>query len=271
MPTPKTMRAAITASLVAAVALTLPVGLSLTEVRAGALSPADKYVECVKREASESAGRHVGDVEVARSRVPDKVLRELASRDISHACLSQFEALDRDDTVETSMRFYDLVGAAIGKALADAPPQRQPPPPGSDDYEHGEKLAAGAQEWLSAECRALLDTEHYIAPASCAEAVREANQRQKAEEDAGDERFARMPEAQSCLGIKNVTDPSQRSQLALQRIKAMTDDEFEKVSKCVQRMHRRDADAQFGQSPIVQYCIGYKEEETQPGGIRSIT
>jgi hypothetical protein len=182
--------------------LALAAGLSLTAARAGPLSPADEYVECVERAASESASRHVGDVEVARSPVPAKVLSVLAGDDVLRACGSLANAADDDDVVKARSGAYDAMNAAAENALVEQPPQRQPPPPGSDDYAHGVKLAPGAQSWLSPECRALLDNEHFTAPGSCAEAVREANSGEKVDEQAKEKEMAAALSVRYCLGLE---------------------------------------------------------------------
>ena len=166
--------------------LSLATGLCLTAGHAEQLSPADKYVDCVERAASESASRHVGAPEVARSPVPAKVLFELADDDVLRACGSLADAADKDDIVKAESGRYDAVNAAAEKALADSPPRMQPPVPGNDDYEHGEKLAAPMRS-LSPECRALL--HDFVAPASCADAVREANSREKADEQAKEKTY----------------------------------------------------------------------------------
>jgi hypothetical protein len=204
--------------------LTLAAGLSLTAARAGPLSPADKYVECVEGAASESASRHVGDVEVARSPVPAKVLSVLAGDDVLRACGSLANAADDDDIVKARSGAYDAMNAAAENALVEQPPQRQPPPPGSDDYAHGVKLAPGAQSWLSPECRALLDNEHFTAPGSCAEAVREANSREKVDEQAKEKEMAAAPSVRYCLGLEYKTMPEKTESIvneALGRIQGI--------------------------------------------------
>ncbi len=262
MSKPKTMLAAIIASLVAAVALTLPAALCLTAAaRAGPVSPADQYVECVELAASESASRHVGDVEVARSPVPAKVLFELADDDVLRACGSLADAADKDDIVKAQSGRYDAVKAAAEKALADSPPRMQPPVPGNDDYEHGEKLAAPMRS-LSTECRALL--HDFVAPASCAEAVRDANSREKADEQAKEKTFAAFPSVQYCLGLKydampGKTMPEKTESAvneALRRIQAMSDEEHSRLTDCALRVRWAD-------SPVVQYCLGLKRTASQ--------
>jgi hypothetical protein len=216
--------------------LALAAGLSLTApARAGPLSPADKYVECVKEAASESASRHVGDVEVARSAVPAKVLSELADEDVLRACGSLADAADDDDIVKARHGAYDATQAAINKALADSPPPPHPPTPGSDDYSHSEKLEPGAWEHLSIECRALLDWGKYAVPASCAEDAREANRVYKDEEQAKEKTIAALPSVRYCLGLEYDTMPEKTESVvseALRRIQAMSDEEFGHVTDC---------------------------------------
>jgi len=180
--------------------LALAAGLCLTSARAAPLSFADQYIECVEREAALSAHQHVRDPEVARSPVPDKVLREFANDEVVQACRSQYEALDRDDFGEAMLRAYKATGAVIAKALADTP-SRQQPAPGSDDYANGEQLAPGAIIELSPECRALLN-ENFVGPASCAEAVREANRRYQAKEQSENDELKNSPVVQYCLKAK---------------------------------------------------------------------
>ena len=240
-----------------------------TAARAGPLSPADEYVECVERATSESASRHVGDMEVARSPVPDKVLGEFASDDIVHACGPQIDALKGDDIAEGYSRGYDAKVAVIDQALVEHPPQRQPPPPGSDDYEHGEDLVAGAITLLSPECRALAKFDdgppaRFVVPASCAEAAREANRREKADEQAKEKTFAAFPEVQYCLWLKYDTMPGktmpEKTESAvnetLRRIQAMSDEEHSRLTDCALRVR-------WANSPIIHHCLGLKRTASQ--------
>ena len=191
---------------------------------------------CVERAANELASRHVGDVEVARSPVPAEVLSVLAGDDVIRACGSLADAADDDDIVKAQSGAYDAINVAADMALARSPPQWQPPPPGGDDYAPGAKLAPGAQEWLSAECRALLDNEHYIAPASCAEAVIEANRRERADEQAKEKEMAAAPSVRYCLGLEYKATPEKTTEFivneALRRIQAMNDEQLQRVADC---------------------------------------
>ncbi len=241
-------------------ALILPAGLCLTSAAsAGQLSPADKYVECVERAASESASRHVGDPVVARSTVPAKVLSILAGEDVLRACGSLADAADDDDITKARSGAYDATQAAINKVLSDSPPPLHPPTPGSDDYSYSEKLEPGAWERLSIECRALLDWGKYAAPASCVEDAREANRVYKDQEQAKEKTIAALPSAQYCLGLEYDTMPGKTMpektesvvNEALRRIQAMSDEEFRHLSDCSLRVRTAD-------SPIVQYCLGLK-------------
>lgn len=236
----------------------LATGLGLTVAQAGQLSPADRYVACVDRVASESASRHVGDVEVARSPVPAQVLREISRDDVDRACGSLADAAYDDDVVKAGTGRYQAAMAAAENALVEHPPQRQPPPPGSDDYEHGEKLTDDvAMRSLSPECRGLL--HDFVAPASCAEAAREANRREKADEQAKEKTFAALPYVRYCLGLEYDTMPEKTESIvneALARMQAMNDEQYSRLTECSLRVRTAPL-------PIVQHCLGLKRIASQ--------
>jgi hypothetical protein len=207
----------------------------------------EQYVGCAEEVASESAKRHIGDAAVVRSPFPGKVLREFAYDDVFKACRPQYEALDSSQVGEPSIRADDAIKTAIGKALAEGPKRTEPPQAGSDDYDHGEKLAPGAILWLSPECKALLNDD-FVAPASCSEAVREANSRQNADELAKTERLANLPVIQYCMGLKrtapkNPNDPFEgvddnvrRENEARLRLKNMETAGWEELNACAARV-----------------------------------
>lgn len=148
--------------------------------------------------------------------------------------------------------------AAGENALVEHPPQRQPPPPGSDDYEHGEKLTEdAAMRSLPPECRALL--HDFVAPASCAEAAREANRREKADEQAKEKTFAALPYVRYCLGLEYDTMPEKMELIvneALARIQAMNDEQYRHLTDCSLRVR-------WARLPIVQHCLGLKRTASQ--------
>jgi hypothetical protein len=214
-----------------------------------------RYLKCVEGAAALEAHAHVRDPEVARSPVPEKILSIYANKRTFELCGdARKEAEKETDLAATGGGAYDVTTRVIKDTLASDPPQRQPPPPGSDDYVHGEKLDPGAWEHLSIECQALLDWDKYAVPASCAEAVREANRVQKDKEQANVKTLAALPSVQFCLGLKYDTTPEKTESVvneALRRIQAMNDEEFGHVTDCSLRVRTAD-------SPIVQYCLGLK-------------
>ena len=182
----------------------------LAQANAEPLSPVDRYLQCVQGAAALSAHSHVGDPEVARSPAPEVLLRILVydyffgTDAKAGACSSQHDAVGGDDEIAAGRRTYEIVMAAVQQALAEHPPRRQPWP-GSNDYAHGEKLAPGAWQWLSAECQATL--KDGVAPSSCADAVREANRVEKNEAQAEEKKVAGLPSVRYCLGLEYDTMP----------------------------------------------------------------
>ena len=240
--------------------LALATGLCLTAARAGPLSPADKYVECVERVAALSAHRHVGDVEVARSRVPDKVLRELASGDISHACHSQFEALDGDDLAEPCPEAIMPSKPPLGKLLLMPLRSGSRPRRGATTTSTAKSSRPGRRSGCPPSAER--PDEHYIAPALCAEAVREANRREKTDEQAKEKTLAALPSVRYCLGLEYDTMPEKTEFVvneALRRIQAMNDEEFGGLTDCSLRVRT-------AHSPIVQHCLGAQANRiAEPG------
>ena len=110
---------------------------------------------------------------------------------------------------------------------------------------------------LSPECRALL--HDFVAPASCAGAVREANRRAKADEQAKEKTFAALPSVRYCLGLEYDTMPEKTEFVvneALQRIQAMNDEELGRLTDCSLRVR-------WARLPIVQHCLGLKRAATK--------
>ena len=215
----------------------------------------ERYEICVAQEAIASARTHVRDPDVVRSSVPEKALAEFVNLDVEKACgplLSELLRSENGDGALAGVRGYHATKVAIGKALAATPPPPHPPAPGSDDYAHGEKLENGAWEYLSTECKALLDWGKYAVPASCNDEVRKANTRYKEEIDLQIERLLATPDVRFCLGLRSEEekesgpppgwtgnrfeaieaeyDEDQR------KLQAALDDRSEALKKCVTRI-----------------------------------
>jgi hypothetical protein len=198
--------------------LTLAAGLSLTAARAGPLSPADKYVECVEGAASESASRRVGDVEVARSPVPTKVLSVLAGDDVLRACGSLANAADDDDIVKARSGAYDAMNAAAENAAAAAASA------GQRRLRAWRKARAGGAELVvprmssSPRQRALHRARLVRGGGS------RANSREKVDEQAKEKEMAAAPSVRYCLGLEYKTMPEKTESIvneALERIQGI--------------------------------------------------
>jgi len=206
---------------VAAILLSIKIapGLFVTAAAGEALSAsAERYATCVEQEATGSARARVRDPEVLGSAVPEKALSVLVDSDVVKICgplVSKALSSEGVDGVIAMERGYDATKAAISSALTESPPPPHPPASGSDDYVHGEKLENGAWEYLSIECKALLDRNKYAAPASCNEEVRRANRLYKEESDRKSAQLLENPTVRYCLGLRSLEEvesgPSQNA------------------------------------------------------------
>lgn len=230
------------------------------------LSPAaERYVVCVKTEATASAKRHVRDSEVISSSVPEKALLEIVNPEIGKACGDLVDEAMKSpnyDGARAMEQGYHATKSAIEAALVASPPPQHAAAPGSDDYAHGVDLAPGVQEYLSVECRALMEWQleppAFRVPRSCVSAAAEAEKKEKAESDRKEAQLLEIPSVRYCLGLKSIEERLENTRNAvaaaksnpfddldsdmredateLAKLKTSLDDKSDKLEKCVDRI-----------------------------------